>query len=122
MKFLADMGISPLSVAFLREHGHDAVHLSEENLYRLPDHQIVSKARQEGRILLTHDLDFGEILALTGAEHPSVITFRLRSMRPEIVNRYLEEALNRFGSELEHGAIVSIVEPHIRCRVLPIRR
>ena len=27
MKFLADMGISPRTVAFLRSQGHDAVHL-----------------------------------------------------------------------------------------------
>lgn len=120
MRFLADMGISPLSVAFLREHGHDAAHLFEESLHRLPDHQIIAKARQEERILLTHDLDFGEILALTGAERPSVITFRLKNMRPEMVNRYLGEALSHFGSELERGAILSITEPHIRCRILPI--
>jgi predicted nuclease of predicted toxin-antitoxin system len=28
MKFLADMGISPQTVAWLEEQGHDAVHVS----------------------------------------------------------------------------------------------
>ena len=37
MKFLADMGISPRSVAFLRDLGYEAVHLYELKLDRLPD-------------------------------------------------------------------------------------
>ncbi len=56
MKFLADMGISPKTVTFLHTLGHDAVHLSEQGLERLPDQGIVEKARQEGRIVLVHDL------------------------------------------------------------------
>ena len=60
MKFLVDMGISPRTVAFLKSHGHDATHLLDANLERLADPDILNKARLEGRVLLTHDLDFGE--------------------------------------------------------------
>jgi predicted nuclease of predicted toxin-antitoxin system len=59
VKFLADMGISPRTVAFLHGLGHDAVHLAEQGLERLPDLGIVEKARQDGRIMLVHDLGFG---------------------------------------------------------------
>ena len=52
MKFLADMGISPKTVAFLREQGYEAVHLHEEGLDRLEDPAILAKAREEGFILL----------------------------------------------------------------------
>lgn len=45
MKFLADMGISPQTVAFLQTLGHDAVHLAAQGLDRLPDHEILEKAR-----------------------------------------------------------------------------
>ena len=48
MKFLADMGISPRSAAFLRSLGHDAIHLHEEGLDRLSDAGILSKALDEG--------------------------------------------------------------------------
>jgi len=58
LKFLADMGISPLTVQGLRDQGYDALHLHEEGLERLPDEEILEKAHREGRILLTHDLDF----------------------------------------------------------------
>jgi predicted nuclease of predicted toxin-antitoxin system len=77
MKFLADMGISPKAVAYLRARGFDAVHLIEQDLYRLPAHDILAKARAEGRIVLTHDLDFGDLMAAIGAQLPSVVIFRL---------------------------------------------
>jgi len=73
MKFLADMGIS----AWLRDGGYDVVHLCEQGLQRLPDEEILIKTRIEGRILLTIDLDFARLLALSGEMLPSVILFRL---------------------------------------------
>ena len=72
MKFLADMGISPATVAFRRSMGHEATHLREEGLERLPDTAVLEKARIENRVLLTHDLDFGELIAASGAVLPSV--------------------------------------------------
>ena len=122
MKFLADMGISPRSVEHLREIGHDAVHLGEEGLERLADLAVLAKGQVEGRIVLTHDLDFGGLMAASGAGLPSVVIFRLRNMRPERVNRYLEEVIRRYGELLERGAIVSVGEGRIRVRSLPIQR
>lgn len=75
MKFLADMGISPKAVDFLVRLGHQASHLQQQGLHRLKDSEILEKARQEGCILLTHDLDFGDLLAANGADLPSVVIF-----------------------------------------------
>ena len=120
MKFLADMGISPKTVTFLRTLGHDAVHLSEQGLERLPDPGIVEKARQEGRIVLVHDLGFGELVAASGATLPSVITFRLRNMHPDRVNDALQSILSQYGEALGHGAIMSVTEGQVRVRRLPL--
>ncbi|PIU66688.1 MAG: hypothetical protein COS85_03690, partial [Armatimonadetes bacterium CG07_land_8_20_14_0_80_59_28] len=62
MRFLADMGISPRTVSFIHDLGHDAQHLHELALDDLPDPRILERARQEGRVVLTHDLDFGELV------------------------------------------------------------
>ncbi len=121
MKFLADMGISPKTVHFLRNLGHEAVHLYEEGLERLEDPAILAKAREENRILLTHDLDFSELIAASGAHLPSVIVFRLRNMRPENVNRYLLNIIEQHREALIKGAIVSVTEGRIRVRTLPLR-
>ena len=86
MRFLADMGVSITTVQALRAAAHDAMHLREEGLIRLPDPDIVAKAAQEQRVVLTFDLDFGDILAVTRTETPSVIIFRLRNQTPAAVN------------------------------------
>ncbi|BAZ11218.1 hypothetical protein NIES4071_30440 [Calothrix sp. NIES-4071] len=44
MKFLADMGISPRTVNWLKAMGYDAVHLVDEGLERLPDDEILVRA------------------------------------------------------------------------------
>lgn len=82
MKFLLDMGLARSTADFLRHRGYDAVHLREQGLQRMDDHDIVSKAHAEGRVILTHDLDFGRIIALSQSRLPSVVTFRLSDMRP----------------------------------------
>lgn len=46
MKFLADMGVSMTVVRNLREAGYEAIHLREEGLQRIPDPEIVEKARR----------------------------------------------------------------------------
>jgi len=121
MKFLADMGLARSTVAFLRAQGHDAVHLRDQGLQRLKDEEIIEKARAEGRVILTHDLDFGRIIAVSRASVPSVVTFRLNDMRPAQVNRYLAEVLAHFAEQLKAGALVSVNERGIRVRSLPIK-
>jgi len=50
-----------------------------QGLIRLPDVQIVAKAVAESRIVLTFDLDFGDILAVARTSTPSVVILRLRN-------------------------------------------
>ena len=122
MKFLADMGISPRTVDFLRDMGYDATHLHKEGLDRMPDSDILAKARHEGCVLLTHDLDFGELVAISEARLPSVVTSRLRNMRPSNVNQHLQAIVEQHREALESGALATITEGHIRVRRLPIER
>ncbi len=68
MRFLADMGVSIRVVEWLRNNGHDAKHLREEGLHRMPNGEIFTKATHENRIIITFDLDFGEIVALSKGE------------------------------------------------------
>lgn len=121
MRFLLDMDISPRTVTFLQSLGHDAIHLHDQGLDRLSDAAILAKARDEERILLTHDLDFGEIVALSGTRLPSVITFRLRNMRPHQVNSYLHAIITQHQGILEQGAIVTVAAGRIRVRLLPLK-
>lgn len=121
MRFLADMGVSQQIVEWLRNHGHDATHLRDEGLQKLPDSNIFSKAYSEGRVILTFDLDFGEIAALSGGRIVSVILFRLHNTRTPHVIQRLESAL-KFPRDLELGAVIIVEEMRCRVRRLPIGR
>jgi predicted nuclease of predicted toxin-antitoxin system len=48
MRFLADMGVAQRIVEWLCAQGHDAVHLRDEGLQRLPNGEIFQKAAREG--------------------------------------------------------------------------
>jgi predicted nuclease of predicted toxin-antitoxin system len=115
------MGVSWRTVEWLRSQGHDAVHLRDEGLQRMPDSEIMVKAREETRILLTMDLDFPALLAASGGRFPSVVVFRLANERPENVNEKLSDVLERFGDVLTDGAIVSVRESLVRLRKLPLK-
>ena len=120
MKFLADMGISPRTVLWLRFQGHEAIRLNEERLERLPDSAVMAKAISEGRILLTMDLGFGALLAMSQEQFPSIILFRLSNETSENVNERLAVVLELFQEDLESGAIISVNDETIRMRRLPL--
>lgn len=101
MKFLADMGISLRTVMWLRSRGYDVVHLRDEGLQRLPDNEILIKARAEGIILLTVDLDFAQLLAVSGDNLPSVILFRLGNENYDAINERLTQILSEFQEDIE---------------------
>jgi len=119
MKFLLDMGISPSVTKFLNSLGHDAVHLLDLQMARAHDQAIVELARLQTRIILTHDLDFGALMAASGRQLPSVIIFRLGDMRPLNVAKYLELLLIHYADDLMVGAILSVNEQRVRVRRLP---
>ena len=85
------------------------------------DTQILRKASLTQSILLTHDLDFGDLLAASGETLPSVIIFRLRNMRPEQVIQKLKDALPQCQGALKRGAVISLDETSLRVRLLPIK-
>jgi predicted nuclease of predicted toxin-antitoxin system len=73
MKLLVDMNLSPKWAGFLASAGFDVVHWSALGAANAPDREIMSHAREGGYVVLTSDLDFGTILAVTHGEKPSVV-------------------------------------------------
>ena len=120
MKFLADMGVSLVTVEALRGAGQDATHLREQGLQRMDDGDIFAKAGREGRIVLTFDLDFSSIAARSGSALPSVIIFRVHDARSISVNPKLFRVISEIGPTLEAGAIVTIEDAGYRVRRLPL--
>lgn len=120
MRFLGDMGIAGSTMTWLKSNGHDAKHLRDEGLQRLPDDEIFAKAGIENRIVLTLDLGFGDIAAAAGTALPSIIIFRLFDQNPANVNRRLEVVLKEAATVLDQGSVISVDEIRYRIRRLPI--
>jgi len=122
VRFLADMGVDQRVVDWLREQGHEVAHLRDEGLHRMADEDVFAKAIAEDRIVLTFDLDFGEIAALSRGRKASVVLFRLHNTRtPHVIDR-LAAAIAGAPVALADGAVVTVEESRIRIRPLPIGR
>jgi predicted nuclease of predicted toxin-antitoxin system len=116
VKFLADMGISPVTVLFLRGLGHEAVRLPELGLERRSDADVIAYAMSRGEVVLTFDLDYPALLALNPGSRVSAIVFRTTSAEPEWINQRLREALPLISDALIEGAIVVVEDDRIRLR------
>ena len=120
MKLLVDMNLSPSWLAMLQHEGWEAVHWHEIGNPRAADAEIMAWAKQNGYVVFTHDLDFGTLLALTQAEGPSVIQVRTQDVTPQEIGKLTVDALRRFQSELEKGALIILDEARSRARILPL--
>ena len=78
-------------------------------------------AAAHGYVALTHDLDFGSILAATHGEKPSVVQIRATDVSPDVIGRQVIIAFGQKASELEEGALITIDLNRIRLRVLPLQ-
>lgn len=122
MKILLDMNLSPLWVPVLTQAGFETVHWIKVGTPTAPDSELMLWAKQNRYVVFTHDLDFGDILAATNAEAPSVIQIRDQDIRPESCGSLMISALKQFREQLESGALIVIDQNKVRARILPIRR
>jgi len=122
MRFLADMGVDMRVVQWLRQNGHDAKHLREEGLHRIPNGEIFGKAISENRVIITFDLDFGEIVALSKGQKASILLLRLHNTRTSHVINRLATVLSDATDALEKGAVIVVEESRHRVRYLPPHR
>ena len=120
MKFLLDENLPPSLAHLLQEIGYEARHVKSIGLGETLDSKILAFAETSGEIILTHDLDFGTLMAQSGKSRPSIVLFRFQ---PVTINDYihiLDLHLPELQSALTAGAFVVIDNLHIRVRPLPL--
>jgi predicted nuclease of predicted toxin-antitoxin system len=120
LRFIADVHISPLTVAALKSNGYDIFRTTELLPTTASDSNILEIARIETRIIITQDLDFSMLIALAKYNQPSLITLRLSSAKPDIVTQKLLIVLPNLEEELRSGSAITINDNSIRIRKLPI--
>ena len=120
MKLLVDMNLSPRWVRLLADAGIEAAHWSILGAKNAPDSEIMAHARLHEYVVLTHDLDFGAILAATHGEKPSVVQIRAEDVSPDVIGAQVIAALLQMAFELEEGALLTVDPQRTRLRVLPL--
>jgi predicted nuclease of predicted toxin-antitoxin system len=120
VKFLVDMPLSPMLAAWLRDQGHDTVHVAELGLDRAPDVDLLARANREVWTIVTADLDYPRLLALTREVAPSLILFRDGDWSDaDIIARMGEIVRTLTAAEIAQSIIV-VERGRVRRRRLPI--
>jgi predicted nuclease of predicted toxin-antitoxin system len=86
---LADENVHPDVIVFLREGGSDVQSIFEQGKFGLPDTKVLQQATETGRVVLTHDSDFGG-LALMGTQFIGIIYVRPGHIRANFTIKTLE--------------------------------
>ncbi|MFN4219229.1 MAG: DUF5615 family PIN-like protein [Candidatus Bipolaricaulia bacterium] len=120
MRFLIDMPLSPELASWLKQRHHEAVHALDVGLDRASDENLIARARQERRVVITADLDFPRLLALTSADGPGLILFRGGNYSELEMRALLERVFQTVPVEELPHSIVVVDRRRIRRRRLPV--
>jgi predicted nuclease of predicted toxin-antitoxin system len=115
VKLLLDENLSPQHAATLREQGHDAVSASEAGLAGEPDDRVRAFAIETGRVLVTLDADFANILRFPPAGTPGVIRLKIHPPTEEAIREQIHRTLRILKDislvgrlAVSHGEIIRI--------------
>ncbi len=111
-----------MTESWLRGEGHDAFHVRDRELSRATDEHLFEIAASEDRILLTSDLDFARILALSGRSRPGLILFRAGNLTDDQMLDLLKKILHSHDGPVLQGAVVVADQNTMRVATLPIIR
>jgi len=121
MRFLLDMPVPPGLADWLAARGHDAVHLVSLGLGRATDQEVLTRALDDGRVLVTADTDFPQLLALSGQASPGVILFRGGGYTQQDMEALLARALAAVAEPTLARSICVVDRNRVRCRSLPLK-
>lgn len=99
MKRVIDMNRSPRWAVMLNSAGIQSAHWSVIGRANAPDSEIMAYAADNECVVLTHDLDFGAILAATHGKKPSVVQIRAEDVSPDVIGAHVVAALRQMESE-----------------------
>ncbi len=103
----------------LEDVGHDVVHVSDRGLAGHEDDEVLAVAHDEGRVLVSADTDFGELLTRQGLGLPSLALLRQGNRSPEHQALTFLGNLADVAEDLASGSIVVFTNDGIRIRRLP---
>ena len=120
MKLLLDQGLPRSATTLLSQAGIDIIHVAEINLSTAEDQDILNRARDDKRVVVTLDADFHALLALSAATSPSVIRIRIERLQAQALTDLLLSVIDEFTEDLEKGIVLTVESSRVRMRYLPL--
>lgn len=114
MRFLIDESAPRRFATLLTVEGHDVAVAGRDYPRQIPDEQVLAIAYEQGRVLLTNDTDFGELVVRDGLPHAGIILFRIRSRSFAIRSARLLQVLDEYSGQL--GRFLTVTEDSVRLR------
>jgi len=116
LKFKVDENLPAEAASLLAEAGHDTLTVPEQQLGGRPDLDVADACRQEGRVIVTLDLDFSDIRAYPPADYAGIIVVRLTRLDKHRVLLALQRLLPILDQEPLAGKLWIVDETTIRIR------
>jgi len=120
MRLLTDIPIARSTIRRLQRDGHDVIAVADRLPPTSTDEVILDLAIAEQRVVICFDLDFANLVALSGRSFPSVDTLRTSQHRAECVEERLAAVLPSIAEELADGVLATIEDHRVRLRNLPL--
>lgn len=103
MRFLVDAQLPPALVQLLREHDHEAEHVTEIGPPDASDRAIWRYALEQGAVIVTKDEDFADMVAIGGRECPAVVWVRVGNTRRAALLAWFELLIDRIVEMVDSG-------------------
>ncbi len=114
MKFIVDENVSRFVIQSLANAGYDVVSVHDVGLKSAADEAIIRFGIEKGRVIITHDRDFGSLLRYPTRKNSGVILIRLRRPSPQNVWKAIKRALDSLSETRIRGRVVVIEDARIR--------
>lgn len=118
MDFLADENVSRHVISCLRAAGHDVAAIGEVRA-GIPDREVLATADSSGRLLITEDRDFGDLVIRQGLPVRGVMLLRLDTLTNEAEAARVIEVVEQHAGVLD-GHLVVVEPGRIRRRPLSV--
>jgi predicted nuclease of predicted toxin-antitoxin system len=118
MRFKLDENLHVEIAALLRERGHDALTVLDQGYRGRGDRDIANLTQSEGRILISLDLDFSNILMFPPEKYPGLIVLRLRKKSRSVVRRIVNRVIDHLDKEPLTGRLWIVDEHRIRIHLV----
>ena len=105
LKFLVDVGVGKKVEEFLLGKSYDtkAVRSLDQ---RMPDQEIIRLAAIEGRIVITMDKDFGELVYHSGMDHCGILLLRLEDATGSEKQQVIDKILAKYADNMKNNFCV----------------